>query len=139
TAQAEAKTALNGLFLGLGAVALLVGAVGVANIMVISGLERRSEIGLRRALVATKAHIRTQFLAHPILLALTPCAPAPRPRAAAPARAAPRPDARRWPRACAGGGGRGGLRPAPRTAPPPHARRPRAPARPPPPQPLWAL
>jgi putative ABC transport system permease protein len=69
-AQAEAKSALNGLFLGLGAVALLVGAVGVANIMVISVLERRSEIGLRRALGATKGHIRTQFLAEAILLAL---------------------------------------------------------------------
>jgi putative ABC transport system permease protein len=69
-AQADAKTALNGLFLGLGAVALLVGAVGVANIMVISVLERRSEIGLRRALGATKGHIRTQFLAEAILLAL---------------------------------------------------------------------
>ena len=54
-AQADAKAALNGLFLGLGAVALLVGAVGVANIMVISVLERRIEIGLRRALGATKA------------------------------------------------------------------------------------
>jgi putative ABC transport system permease protein len=70
TAQAEAKSALNGLFLGLGAVALLVGAVGVANIMIISVLERRSEIGLRRALGATKNHIRTQFLAEAILLAL---------------------------------------------------------------------
>jgi putative ABC transport system permease protein len=69
-AQADAKAALNGLFLGLGAVALLVGAVGVANIMVISVLERRSEIGLRRALGATKGHIRTQFLAEAILLAL---------------------------------------------------------------------
>ena len=69
-AQAEAKSALNGLFLGLGAVALLVGAVGVANIMVISVLERRPEIGLRRALGATKGHIRTQFLAEAILLAL---------------------------------------------------------------------
>jgi putative ABC transport system permease protein len=69
-AQAAAKTALNALFLGLGAVALLVGAVGVANIMVISVLERRSEIGLRRALGATKGHIRTQFLAEAILLAL---------------------------------------------------------------------
>lgn len=70
TAQADAQSALNGLFLGLGAVALLVGAVGVANIMVISVLERRSEIGLRRALGATKGHIRIQFLAESVLLAL---------------------------------------------------------------------
>jgi putative ABC transport system permease protein len=69
-ARAKAKSALNGLFLGLGAVSLLVGAVGVANIMVISVLERRSEIGLRRALGAAKGHIRTQFLAEAILLAL---------------------------------------------------------------------
>ena len=59
TARADAQSALNGLFLGLGAVALLVGAVGVANIMVISVLERRSEIGLRRALGATRGQIRT--------------------------------------------------------------------------------
>jgi len=70
TAQAAAKGAFNTLFLGLGAVALLVGAVGVANIMIISVLERRSEIGLRRALGATKGHIRTQFLSEAILLAL---------------------------------------------------------------------
>jgi putative ABC transport system permease protein len=70
-AQAEAKSAFNVLFLGLGAVALLVGAIGVANIMVISVLERRSEIGLRRALGATKGHIRVQFLAEAILLSLT--------------------------------------------------------------------
>ncbi len=69
-AQADAKSALNGLFLGLGAVALLVGAVGVANIMIISVLERRSEIGLRRALGATRSHIRTQFLSEAILLGL---------------------------------------------------------------------
>jgi putative ABC transport system permease protein len=69
-ARAKAKSALNGLFLGLGAVSLLVGAVGVANIMVISVLERRSEIGLRRALGATKAHIRIQFVAEAVLLAL---------------------------------------------------------------------
>jgi putative ABC transport system permease protein len=69
-ARAKAKSAFNGLFLGLGAVALLVGAVGVANIMVISVLERRSEIGLRRALGATKGHIRIQFLAEATLLAL---------------------------------------------------------------------
>jgi putative ABC transport system permease protein len=70
TARAAAQGALNGLFLGLGAVSLLVGAVGVANIMLISVLERRSEIGLRRALGATKGHIRTQFLCEAILLAL---------------------------------------------------------------------
>jgi putative ABC transport system permease protein len=70
TARADAQGALNGLFLGLGAVSLLVGAVGVANIMIISVLERRSEIGLRRALGATKGHIRMQFLSEAILLAL---------------------------------------------------------------------
>jgi putative ABC transport system permease protein len=69
-AQADAESALNGLFLGLGAVALLVGAVGVANIMIISVLERRSEIGLRRALGATKGDIRTQFLSEAVLLGL---------------------------------------------------------------------
>ena len=69
-AQAAAKAAFNSLFLGLGAVALLVGAIGVANIMVISVLERRTEIGLRRALGATQGHIRTQFLAEAIALAL---------------------------------------------------------------------
>jgi putative ABC transport system permease protein len=68
--QADAKSAFNTLFLGLGAVALLVGAIGVANIMVISVLERRSEIGLRRALGATRGHIRIQFLAEAIALSL---------------------------------------------------------------------
>jgi putative ABC transport system permease protein len=70
TARAAAAGAFNSLFLGLGVVALIVGAVGVANIMIISVLERRSEIGLRRALGATKAQIRTQFLAESIVLAL---------------------------------------------------------------------
>ncbi len=70
TARAAAESALNGLFLGLGAVALLVGAVGVANIMIISVLERRSEIGLRRALGATRAQIRTQFLVEAVMLAV---------------------------------------------------------------------
>jgi len=70
TARAEAQGALNSLFLGLGAVSLLVGAVGVANIMLIGVLERRSEIGLRRSLGATKGQIRAQFLAEAILLSL---------------------------------------------------------------------
>jgi putative ABC transport system permease protein len=70
TAQADAAGAFNTLFLGLGAVALLVGAVGVANIMIISVLERRQEIGLRRALGATKGQIWIQFLPEAILLAL---------------------------------------------------------------------
>ena len=70
TARAAAAGAFDSLFLGLGAVALIVGAVGVANIMIISVLERRSEIGLRRALGATQAQIRTQFLAESILLAV---------------------------------------------------------------------
>jgi putative ABC transport system permease protein len=69
-AQADAKGAFNTLFLGLGAVALLVGAIGVANIMVIAVLERRSEIGLRRALGATRGHIRIQFLSEAVALAL---------------------------------------------------------------------
>ncbi|MFD0689842.1 ABC transporter permease [Actinomadura fibrosa] len=70
TARAAAKGAFNSLFLGLGVVALLVGAVGVANIMIISVLERRSEIGLRRALGATRGQIRTQFLSEAIMLAV---------------------------------------------------------------------
>jgi putative ABC transport system permease protein len=70
TARAAAAGAFNSLFLGLGVVALIVGAVGVANIMIISVLERRSEIGLRRALGATKNQIRTQFLAESILLSV---------------------------------------------------------------------
>lgn len=67
-ARAAASNAFTSLFLGLGAVALLVGGVGIANVMVISVLERRSEIGLRRALGATKRHVSIQFLAEALLL-----------------------------------------------------------------------
>jgi putative ABC transport system permease protein len=70
TAQADTAGAFDTLLLGLGAVALLVGGIGVANIMVISVLERQREIGLRRALGATKGQIRIQFLSEAIMLTL---------------------------------------------------------------------
>ncbi len=69
-ARAAAKGQFTTLLLGLGAVALLVGAIGIANIMVIAVLERRAEIGLRRALGATKRHISSQFLAESAVLAV---------------------------------------------------------------------
>jgi putative ABC transport system permease protein len=69
-AEVAAKGAYNGLLLALGAVALLVGGVGIANVMVISVLERRSEIGLRRALGASRRHIAEQFLAEALLLSV---------------------------------------------------------------------
>jgi putative ABC transport system permease protein len=67
-ARAAAETAFIALLLGLGGVALLVGGIGIANVMVIAVLERRSEIGLRRALGATRRHIRAQFLLEAIVL-----------------------------------------------------------------------
>ena len=69
-ARIAAKDALVGLFLGLGGIALLIAGVGIANIMVISVLERRGEIGLRRALGARRGHIATQFLLESTLLAV---------------------------------------------------------------------
>ncbi|MCD0445723.1 ABC transporter permease [Glycomyces sp. A-F 0318] len=68
-AKAATDRTLTTLLLSLGGVALLVGGIGVANTMVIAVLERRSEIGLRRSLGATRAHIRLQFLAESMLLA----------------------------------------------------------------------
>ena len=68
-AQAATDETLITLLLALGGVALLVGGIGVANTMVIAVLERRSEIGRRRALGATRGHIRTQFLGESVLLA----------------------------------------------------------------------
>jgi putative ABC transport system permease protein len=68
-AKAAAATAFTSLFLGLGAVAVLVGGLGIANVMLMAVLERRNEIGLRRALGATRGHIVGQFLAEAVLLA----------------------------------------------------------------------
>ena len=67
-AEIAAKGAYKTLLLGLGAIALLVGAVGIANVMIMAIIQRRTEIGLRRALGATRRHIAIQFTAEALIL-----------------------------------------------------------------------
>jgi putative ABC transport system permease protein len=70
TARADASAAFGSLFLSLGAVALLVGGIGIANVMVIAVLERRGEIGLRRAMGARRVHVGLQFVSEAMSISL---------------------------------------------------------------------
>ena len=71
TAREDASTAFESLFVALGAVALLVGGIGIANVMVIGVLERRGEIGLRRAMGARRLHVGVQFVTEAATLSLS--------------------------------------------------------------------
>jgi macrolide transport system ATP-binding/permease protein len=68
--RAGVRGDLDVLFLMLGGVSLLVGALGIANVTLVSVMERIGEIGLRRALGATRRHIATQFLLESATLGL---------------------------------------------------------------------
>lgn len=68
TAKQAADNVLNRLLFGMAAIGVLVGGIGVSNTMIVAGLERRSEIGLRRSLGATRGHITIQFLAESVLM-----------------------------------------------------------------------
>jgi len=74
TNQAQLKksvtTSLNAVFVALAGVALIIGAVGIANTTLVAVLERAGEIGLRRALGARPRHIAIQFLAESTALGL---------------------------------------------------------------------
>ena len=67
-ARAAAVGASTALLIGLVAITLTVAGIGIANVMIIAVLERRHEIGIRRALGARRAHIRRQFLTEAVLL-----------------------------------------------------------------------
>lgn len=64
------QASVDAIFLALGGVALLVGGVGIANVTLLSVMERRGEIGLRRALGATKRNIAGQFVVESVVIGL---------------------------------------------------------------------
>ena len=136
-ARAATDVALRNLLLALGAVALVVGGVGITNVMVISVLERRGEIGVRRALGARRVHIATQFLAEAGVLARSAGSPGSpiglgghrdlRPQ---PGLAGRRAGVRRWPRAPASPSPSACSPASPRRSAPPASTPPRPSARP---------
>jgi ABC-type antimicrobial peptide transport system permease subunit len=68
--RSEVEEDVNTLFIILGGIALLVGAIGIANVTLVSVLERVGEIGLRRAVGAARRHIAVQFLSESAVMGL---------------------------------------------------------------------